>query len=314
MTARITLALLFITAAALAYPWRTTVDRWVLGAAVIVVIVVFAWWRGLFGTQIVSRRLAIWRRNRRGGGHTRRAAEPEETVTAVLRIEPPIPGPLPLPVLAGYVDRYGVRADKVRLVHRAAAGEDTTWLALTIGAADNLAALRARSPRLPLRETADIAARRLADHLRELGWDITIADDADTPVPAPARETWRGLRTAAGYVSAHRVAVDDGLADTLAAAAAQPSAQTWTVLDITGSTDRPELTVGCALHSEQRPGPGAPVPGLTPVRGRHGPALAAMAPQSTKRIEGRPVTVPAGMLAELSWPATRTGASEFSGS
>lgn len=314
MTARITLALLFITAAALAYPWRTTVDRWVLGTAVIVVILAFAWWRGLFGTEIVGRRLGIWRRNRRGGGHTRRAADPEETVTALLRIEPPTPGPLPLPVIAGYVDRYGVRADKVRVVSRAAAGETTTWLALTVNAADNLAALRARSPRLPLRATADIAARRLADRLRELGWGITIVADADTPVPASARETWRGLRTEAGYVAAYQIAVDDGLADTLAAVAAHPSAQTWTVVDITGSTGRLELTVGCALHSEQRPEPGAPLPGLKPVRGRHGPALAAMAPLSTKRLEGRPVAVPAGMPAGLSWPAARTGASEFSGS
>lgn len=296
MTVRLTLALLFGTAAAMAYPWRTTTDRWVLGAAVVVVIVVFAWWRGLFLTDIVRRRIAIWRR--RHSGPSRPAAAPETTATALLRVEPSAEE-VPLSVIAGYVDRYGLRADKVRMVRRDAAGERTTWVALTLTADANLAALQARSPELPLRATADIAARRLADRLRELGWHITVVTDSVVPEPHAGHETWRGVRTDTGYVTAYRVAVDDGLADTLAAIAAHPSADTWTVVDITGSTSHPELTVGCALRSDQRPGAGAPVAGLTPEHGRHRPALAAMAPWSADRLAGRPVPMPTGLLGEV---------------
>lgn len=181
MTARITLALLFVIPAALAYPWRTAADRWVLGVAVAAVIVLFAWWRGLFVTDIVRRRIAIVSRNRRGG-HTRRATPDLATVT--LRVDGAASSELPLPLLAGYVDRYGVRAHKVRVVSRDAAGERTTWIALTVAAKDNLAALQARSTRLPLRETTEIAARRLTDHLREVGWTVTPVDDAESPVRA----------------------------------------------------------------------------------------------------------------------------------
>jgi type VII secretion protein EccE len=292
-----TLALLLLTAAALAYPWHTPTDRWVLGAAVVVVTVVFAWWRGLFVTDMVGRRIAIWRRNRNGGGHALRPTEPVDRITALLRID--TAAPEHLPVIAGYVDRYGVRADKVRLASRDAAGQRTTWIGLTMDASENLAALQARSPRLPLRETAEVAARRLADHLRELGAQATVVSDTDTPVPPSAQETWRGLRTDAGYVAAYRVTVDDALPDTLAAVRSQPSAETWTVIDITGTPGKPELTVGCALVTEQRPGTGAPVAGLTPTRGRHRPALAAMAPLSTDRVDGQPVAAPAGLLARL---------------
>ena len=58
MTARITLALLFIIPAAMAYPWPSTRDRWVLGVAIVAVVVLFAWWRGLFLTTMVGRRVA----------------------------------------------------------------------------------------------------------------------------------------------------------------------------------------------------------------------------------------------------------------
>lgn len=297
MTARTTLALLFVTAAALAYPWRTSTDRWMLGAAAVTVIIGFAWWRGLFVTDMARRRIAMWRRNRRGGSQSQRTDDPVDRDTALLRIDGPVADELPLGVLAGYVDRYGVHADTVRVTVRDVAGERTTWVGLTIAAGENLAALRARSARLPLRETAQVAARRLADHLRELGWHAAIVADAETPVPPSAHETWRGLRTETGYVAAYRVAVDDALSDTLAAVRAQPSAETWTVLDISGSPARPELTVGCSLTTDQRPRAGGPVAGLTPARGRHRPALAAMAPLSTDRVDGQPVPAPTAVLA-----------------
>ena len=81
---------------------------------------------------------------------------------------------LPLPLIAGYLDRYGIRADKVRITSRDnASGARETWIGLTISAVDNLVALQARSARIPLHETAQVAARRLADHLREIGWEAS---------------------------------------------------------------------------------------------------------------------------------------------
>ncbi|TFV55429.1 type VII secretion protein EccE [Mycobacterium sp. PS03-16] len=300
MTARITLALLFVIPAALAYPWDTTIDRWVLGAAIVAVVVLFAWWRGHFVTELVRRRLAIVRRNR-GRGHAPHSGRYE---TAVLRVDAGPDDALPVPLLAGYVDRYGLRADKVRLVSRDAAGVRTTWIALTLGATDNLAALRARSARLPLRETTDIAVRRLADHLREIGWDVSAVDDAESPVPPSARETWRGLRDESGFTAAYRVRVDGRLAETFAAVAAQPATEVWTALDITGTATHPELIAGCAVRTADRPPAGAPVAGLTPQRGRHRPALQALHPFSTSRLEGDTARPGADAPAPLSWPVT----------
>jgi type VII secretion protein EccE len=301
MTARITLALLFVIPAALAYPWRSTTDFWLLGVAIAVVVVLFAWWRGLFVTDMVRRRIAILGRNRRGG-HTHRREPAAHFATVTLRVDEAPSPEVPLPLLAGYVDRYGVHAHKVRVVSRDVAGERTTWIALTVGTVDNLAALRARSARLPLRETTEIAARRLTDHLRELGWTLTPVDDTDSPAPVSARETWRGLRSEAGHVAAYRVTVDDQVADTLAAVAALPAAETWTAIDILGSARRPEVVVGCAVRTAERPKPKAPLPNLTPQRGRHRPAVDALHPMADERLEGHPVPVTEDTLTGLRWP------------
>jgi type VII secretion protein EccE len=312
MTVRITLALLFVIPAVLAYPWRTTADRWILGVAVAVVIVLFAWWRGLFITEMVRRRAAIWRRNRTGGGHSRRREQPGTRVTSLLRVEPSSSATLPLSLLAGYVDRYGVKAHKVRVVSRDRAGDRTTWIAVTVDAPENLAALQARSPELPLRQTADVVARRLADHLREIGWHVTLVENADTPVPDAAKETWRGLRSESGHVVAHRIAVDDGLPETLAAVVSQESSETWTAIDITGGPTHPAIVAGCALRTEQRPATKGPLPGLTPARGAQRPALEALAPSSIYRLHGDAVPVPPELLARLDWPVDRRAAAEFS--
>lgn len=305
MTARITLALLFVIPAALAYPWHSTTDRWLLGVAVAVVVILFAWWRGLFVTDIVRRRIAIVSRNRRGG-HTR--ADSEQFATVTLRVDGAAPKELPLPVLAGYVDRYGVRAHKVRVVSRDTAGERTTWIALTVGAADNLAALRARSARLPLRETTEVAARRLTDHLRELGWAVSHVDGTASPAPRDACETWRGLRSEDGHVAAYRMTVDERLADTFAAVASLPAVEMWTAIDIGGTAAQPEVVVGCAVRTEDRPKATAPLPGLSPQRGRHRPALEAMHPLSDRRLQGRPTAVSGAVLERLSRPAERPAA------
>jgi hypothetical protein len=55
---RITLALLAVVPAVMAYPWRTPREQWVLGIAVAVVILLFGWWGGLHFTTICA---AAWR-------------------------------------------------------------------------------------------------------------------------------------------------------------------------------------------------------------------------------------------------------------
>jgi type VII secretion protein EccE len=299
MTARIALALLFIVPAATAYPWPSTTDRWVLGVAVVTVIVLFAWWRGLFLTTMVGRRLAMWRRR----NHTEGLHHSSEYTTVLLRVDPSEPVLLPLRLVAGYLDRYGIRCDKVRITSRDTAGSRTTWIGMTLGAEDNLAALRARSPRIPLRNTAEIAARRLADHLRESGWSASTVDTAVPPTDSSAKETWRGLRDESGYVAAYRVTVDGRLADTLSALWAHPSPEKWTALEISGTATEPGLTVVCAIRNDDKPAAGAPIPGLTLLRGRQRPALNALNPLSDNRLDAKPVRLPEDLLDQLQWPA-----------
>ncbi|MGB3355724.1 MAG: type VII secretion protein EccE [Mycobacterium sp.] len=298
MIIRLTLALLFAIPAAMAYPWQSTSDRWVLGVAVAVVVVVFAWWRGLFVTTMVARRIAMLRRrNHVGGSH-----QSSEFATAVLRVEPRDQTDLPLGVIAGYVDRYGIHFDKVRVTSRDVGGTRTTWVGLTLGAADNLAALAARSTRMPLQDTVEVAARRLADHLRETGWEVSTDDAAATPVPEQGRETWRGIRDGRGYLAAYRIRTDERLADTLAALSASDQGETWTALEFTGSRAHPEIAAACAIRTAERPGSRAPLAGLTPERGEHRPALAALATDSDRRLSAAPTPAPADLLSHLRWP------------
>ena len=68
---------------------------------------------------------------------------------------------LPLPLLAKYLNRYGIRADAIRVTSRDAVSDNglrqrETWIGLTVSAAANLPALQARSARIPLRETAEV--------------------------------------------------------------------------------------------------------------------------------------------------------------
>lgn len=302
MTARIALASLFIVPAVMAYPWPSTADRWLLGVAVVAVVVLFAWWRGLFLTTIVGRRLAMWRRR----NHSEGLHQSSAYTTMLLRVDPSAPIELPLRVIAGYVDRYGIRCDKMRITSRDVAAGRTTWIGLTLRATDNLDALRARSPRIPLRDTAEVAARRLADHLREIGWNVTIVDTSEAPAGASVKETWRGLRDASGYVTAYRVAVDDRLAGTLAEVWALPSPDTWTALEITGTATDPGITVVCVFRFGDRPSAKPPVAGLTLLRGRQRPALNALNPLSAGRLEAKPVPLHPDLLNGLQWRASRT--------
>jgi len=287
---RITLALLAVVPAVMAYPWRSTRDYWLLGIAVVVVIALFGWWHGLHFSTLLRRRLAM--ASRRG------RSEPEmptaTKTTVLLQVGPPAGDSdgLPLPLIARYVDRYGIRADKIRITWRDNAFDASrraTWIGLTVSAADNLAALRARSPRIPLHETAQVAARRLADHLREIGWEATTVEPDDVPrLLAPtARETWRGVqRGSSDYLAAYQVRIDDGLPRTLDAIRSHPAREICTALEIAGDGTRNTIAAACAFLTDAPTGVGAPPAGLTPQRGNHRPALAALDLLSTRRLDG----------------------------
>jgi type VII secretion protein EccE len=295
MTARLTLALLFIVPAALAYPWQTVTSRWVLGAAVAVVVIVFAWWRGEFVTTLLGRRWAIIGRRIRP---PQPAAEPVDRASILLRIEASDVDELPVPLIAGYADRYGLRCDKVRITSRDVDGRRQTWVGLTLAAQDNLAALQARSVRIPLYDTAEIVSRRLADHLRESGWTVTAVEGGQPdPVPAEARESWRALSDGAAFVSAYAIPVRN-LPEVLASVWAHPTLETWTAVEFGPDT----AAALVALRTAEVPGSSAPVPGLVRLGGRQRPALDALNLHATQRLDGHG---PAGpdLAGRLSWPA-----------
>jgi type VII secretion protein EccE len=310
-TGRITLVVLAVVAAALGYPWQSARERWVLGIAIVVVITLLAWWRGLPVTTILRRRLAIGRPNR-GASRAHESATDVRT-TALLRVTPPEADPdvLPLPLIASYADRYGLRADAIRITSRdstADTGERQreTWIGLTLSAADNLAALQARSSQIPLHKTAEVAARRLADHLRESGWTATIVEPDDVPglYPRSARETWSGIQDGSvDYVAAYQVKGDSALPNTLAAIWSYPVRETWTALELSGAGHDQTLAVACAFHTDAPPAAGAPLPGLTAQAGNHRPALTALDPLSTQRLDGHAALPEALLLARLRWPS-----------
>lgn len=315
---RITLALLAVIPAAMAYPWQTDRAHWLLGIAAVVVILLFGWWRGLHLTTILRRRLSIIGR----GG--RAVPEPDANIrtTALLRVGPSASDAadaqvLPLPLIAGYLDYYGIRADSIRITSRdSASGALETWIGLTVSAVDNLAALAARSARIPLREAAEVAARRLADHLRELGWDTQTVASGDVPEVLPfesekaARETWRSVRHGdSDHVAAYRIIADSALPETLTEVRAQQAREIWTALEIAGSGSGAPYTVAaaCAFRTDDALGGAAPVAGLTLEAGNQRPALQALDPLSTRRLDGH-VEAPGDLLARLNWPTPVVGA------
>lgn len=308
--ARITLVALAAVPAVMAYPWQSVRERWVLGIAAAVVIVLLAWWRGLHLTTIVRRRAALLR-----GSRGERFEEPTGTdvrTTAVLRVTPPVgdPDELPLPLIAGYLNCYGIRAEMVRvtsrdLVSEAGASERQTWVGVTLSAAANLAALRARSRRIPLYQTAEVAARRLADHLREHGWEVAGAgpDDIAQALPPSARETWHAAWEGdAGYVAAYRVNSDGALPETLAEIWAHQAPETWTAFEIAESGADYSVATACAFRSREQPGSVPPLAGLTPQSGNQRSALRALNPLATHRLDGH-ADMPADFLTQLSWPS-----------
>lgn len=310
LTGRLTLALLAAVAAGVAYPWHSPRERWVLGIAVAVVILLLAWWRGMFVTTMLRRRIAMMRPAGRRQAARRRGIDVR--ATALLRVTPPVAAAdqLPLPMITQYLDRYGVRADAIRVTSRdtgsdAGAPHRETWIGLTISAADNLAALQARSSSIPLHQTAEVAARRLADHLREAGWTASVVETEDLPAvfARSARETWRGIREGtADYVAAYQVKPDAALPDLLAVIRSYPARETWTALEIADAGGGQTVAVACAFRTNTRPAGGPPISGLAPQSGNQRAALTALEPGSTERLSGH-AALPAGLLAQLRWPS-----------
>jgi type VII secretion protein EccE len=268
------------------YPWHTTPQKWILGIAVAVALLLFTWWRGMFLTTMVARRFAVWRRNRSGA-----ATAPAGQVTVVLEADGLFYGTLPL--IASYVDRYGVRCESVRVTERQLDGTRSAWVSVTVAAAANLAALQARSSDLPLADTAQKVARRLADQLREAGVPVAVVDAAPALIASDARETWRAVRDGDGYLTAYGLPADQRLPECLTALSS--TTELWTVLEFSpGAT----ISAACAIRTVNAPAAAA-VSGLARESGRQGQLLAAMAPASTGGLGTRTGVLTTGLLAGL---------------
>ncbi|PQM50768.1 type VII secretion protein EccE [Mycolicibacter virginiensis] len=303
--ARIALVLLAVVPAVMASPWETTAQRWALAVGIIVTILLLGWWRGLHFTTIARRRLSMLRS--RGGAHTDRRDAAGARATAALRITASAAGnAVPLSLIASYLNRYGLRADAVRITSRAGAGATDTWIGVTYAAAPNLAALQARSASIPLQRTVDIAVRRLADHLREIGWDTAIVADDEIPslIDAGAREAWRSVVDGTGdHVAAYQVGIDAALSDTISRIQAVNANETWTVLEVAEADGQQTVAAACALRTGSAPDGGAPLAGLLPQQGNHRNALLGLHPLSGVRLDGH-TPVSGDELASLRWPVT----------
>src|SRR5262249_11040072 len=132
---RITLAALAVVPAVMAYPWHSTRSYWLLGIAAVVLVGLFGWWGGSHFTTLLGRRLAMAGRRGKPAPQPGSATE----TTALLRIGAPVDDSdvLPLPLIARYLDRYGIRADKIRITSRDNASDASrreTWIGITIAA------------------------------------------------------------------------------------------------------------------------------------------------------------------------------------
>ncbi|TDO10033.1 type VII secretion protein EccE [Mycobacterium sp. BK086] len=277
---RLTVVLLAVVSAVLAYPYQSTNDRWALGIAAAVVVASLLWWRGRFLTTIIGQRIRVLlhRKPIQAAPADLRFTGADAVTTVLVRVDS---GDRELPhrLLAGYLDRYGLLCDSVRVTTHTTQTDVTTWIGLTVSGARNLSALQGRSAQIPLRETAENAARRLIGHLREIGWTATIADPDQIPdlVAKDARERWQSVTDARGHLTTYTAKTPEALAAATAAAT-----ESWTVVELAGTSPLDRIRVGAAIRTEDRPT--AELPGLVPITGRQANALAALHPLSGVRL------------------------------
>jgi type VII secretion protein EccE len=208
-----------------------------------------------------------------------------------LRVEAGAVDTVPLRELAGYLARYGVRCESVRVISRDEGGRRDTWVSLILDAASNLAALQARSSDLPLAETAEVLGRRLSEYLRECGLQVSVDQGPDAPLRADAREGWRAVRDGAGYLTGYALAAD-ALPDCLADL--RSDSELWTVLEFSGAAADPAIASACAVRTSERPATAA-VAGLVSAPGLQRPLLEGMDPRSVRRLALIGTQVPAGL-------------------
>lgn len=277
---RLTVVLLAVVSAVLAYPWRSTNDRWALGIAVAVGLVALLGWRGRYLTTIVGQRLRVLlhRKPIRATPTDLRVTDTDAVTTVLVRVDNR-DRELPHGLLASYLNRFGLQCDSVRVSTHTTQTGATTWIGLTVSAARNLSALQGRSAHIPLRETAENAARRLLGHLREIGWTATLADPDQLPdlVAADARERWQSVTDARGHVTTYAATTPEALA-----AATEGTIESWAVVEIAGTSPRHRIRAGAAIRTEDQPK--AALPGLVPITGRQASALAALHPLSGARL------------------------------
>jgi type VII secretion protein EccE len=160
--------------------------------------------------------------------------------------------------------------------------------------------LAARSPELPLSDTAEVVGRRLADHLRELGLEATIVDAAAAPLDGPGKEYWSRYRDDVGYLAAYGLPVDERFTERVGEVRAQ-QAQTWTALEFGGSSARPIILAACVFRTGE-PLKKASVQGLVVQRGVQRPLLTALDPRSAQPLGLNPSPLSTGLLEQLGWP------------
>lgn len=263
---RLTVVIASVVAASYAYPWQSVPDRWVLGVAAVVVVAVLAWWRGRHFTTMLAERLRMMLRGRA----ISLPADPVAT-TVLLRVED---GEPPMDLLSRYLDRYGLRCEPIRITTRTTPGRRAVWIGLRFNAARNLAALQARSPHIPLHQTARNTGRRLIEQLAEQGVTATLVDPADIPdlVADDAREQWRFVADSRGYLTAYADSAIDPEMD---------CSESWAAVEISGTPTHPTIRSAVAIRTENPP---TPVPASAPLTGRQASALAALHPLSSTRL------------------------------
>lgn len=287
---------------AVVWRWDPRDWAWVVVLAVILVVLLGSW-RGTYLSTVVRRRVALASRNRRSRGRSESvhgdATAAGERTTVLLRLGEGPGRAVPLATIAGYLNRFGIMCSGIRIT--TVDPEPVTWISLTVSATDNMAALLARDTQVPLHETAQVVRRRLADQLRELGWDVRLVDAHDIPWPVAVSESWRSIQVKHehvqhGHLVTYRVKADAALADTLSEIWAAPVLARWTVLELTGEPARPRASVACALLWPDGPPRRLPVEGVVACNGDHRPMLDIVNPASRTALGQR-----AAVIGELPW-------------